>query len=262
MRTKSIRIITVIWLVGFAFSAEATEDFLIPGVDFSKLDLREGAWCRYLVIDEALGQVDSTEIYVGVPEAVTTVEGPAFWIELSSTVLGAGIEGTEVLKLLVLERITRFSEGDSLGDYVLKLYIRRGARPAEEEDPKEYEDFSMIVPTADSTWVTSPGVPVSTKGGEFTCTKKTRSVQSEREIPTGKIKLVKRARDGYTVWFCSEIPVFRMAKCVIERMRETETIPRITGIPAPGKKESKTAAELTGYGFDAKPILSIDDSNR
>ena len=42
---------------------QAAESFIVPGVDFSNLTLEEGAWCRYLVSDEALGQVDTTEIY-------------------------------------------------------------------------------------------------------------------------------------------------------------------------------------------------------
>jgi len=131
-----------------------------------------------------------------------------------------------------------------------------------EEDPSEREEFSTIVPTADSSWVTAPGVPVSTEGGHFACEKKTRSAQSDQEIPTGRVKLIKKARDDYTVWFCSELPVFRMAKCVIERSRETYTVPRLTGIPASGVKESRTAAELVAYGFDAKPILIVDSNNK
>jgi hypothetical protein len=252
----------LVWLSAISPELVCADDFLVPGVDFSKLDLKTGAWCRYLVVDEALDQIDSTEIYVAIPESEMTPQGRAYWVELRSALVGAAPDESEVLKLLILERITEFSEGDLFGDFVLKLYIKRGAGPVENKDPNEYEQFSTIVPTADSSWVTVSDVPAGTSAGNFTCMKKTRSVQTEQEIPTGKVKLIKKARDDYSVWFCADVPVFRMAKCLIERSRETDTVPRLTGIPASGVKESRTAAELVAYGFDAKPILPTDsDSN-
>ncbi len=242
--------------------SQTSDSFLIPGADFSQLVLEAGGWCRYLVVDEALGQADSTEVYIGIPGSEITERGRAYWVELVSTPLPAVSGGGEVIKLLVLEQITEFSDGDSLGQYVLKLYIKKGAQPIEEKDPESYEDFSLIVPTAEALWESSPGTEVSTKGGAFNCTKKTRSAQSNQEIPTGKIKLIKKSRDDYTVWFCNDVPVFRLVKCVIERSRETDTVPRIAGIPVSGPKYSRTEAELTAFGDDATPILGTGDSTR
>ncbi|UCH82699.1 MAG: hypothetical protein JSW50_09470 [Candidatus Latescibacterota bacterium] len=262
MSTKRFGIAMLLCLSVTAAGTVIADDFLVPGVDFSKLDLRTGAWCRYIVVDEALNQIDSTEVYVAVVDAEDTRQGAAYWVELKSGLIGAGPDDGEALKLLILERITEFSEGDSFGDFVLRLYIKRGANPMAEEDPREHEEFSTIVPTADSSWVTVPNVPIGTPGGEFTCEKKTRSVRTEQEIPTGKIKLIKKARDDYSVWFCADVPVFRMARCVIERSRETDTVPRVTGIPSSGVKESRTAAELVAFGYDAKPMLITDPDSR
>ena len=262
LHTRQFFIMLLIWLSVASPRVVFADDFLVPGVDFSKLVLQKGAWCRYIVVDEALGQIDSTEIYVAIPGGETTPQGQAYWVELKSGQVGAGADESEVLKLLILERITEFYEGDLFGDFVLKLYIKKGARPVDEEDPAEFEEFSTIVPTADSSWVTVSGVSVSTAAGDFTCMKKTRSVRTEQEIPTGKIKLIKKAQDDYTVWFCADVPVFRMAKCLIERSRETDTVPKLAGIPASGVKESWTAAELVAYGFDAKPILPIESDSR
>jgi hypothetical protein len=243
-------------------TAASAENFLIPGADLSQLVLKEGAWCRYLVIDEALGQTDSTVVYVGVPASEMTQKGGAFWVELASKPKGGGEEDGEVLKLLVLEAISGLSQGDSVGAYVLRLYIKKGARPVEEEDPSRYEDFSLIVPTAESSWEISPDVPTEVLGESLTCTKKTRSVREDKEIPTGKLSLVKKARDDYSVWFCDEIPVFRMARCVIERSRHTYTVPRIAGVPVSGEKNSRTTAELVEFGFDAKPVLPHGSPSR
>jgi hypothetical protein len=185
-----------------------------------------------------------------------TKRGQAFWVELASTPLPADSGSGEVIKLLVLEQITDFADGDSLGEYVLKLFIRKGAQPVEEKDPKSYKGLSLIVPSAEELWESSHGVNVVTMGGAFDCTKKTRSVESNQEIPTGNIKLIKKSRDDFDVWFCDEVPVFHLVKCVIERSRETYTVPRITGIPISGPKYSKTRAELTAFGNDAKSILT------
>ena len=243
--------------------AASVEGFLVPGVDFAKLTFREGAWCRYAVVDEALGQVDTTDIYVAIVQGLETPRGDAYWVEIESRLRGASEEDREVMKLLVLERITKFSDGDSLGDYVLELYIKNGLQSPRREDPKKYKDFSLVIPTTDSTWQATESVSVATLAGEFSCTKKHRLHEDIQEIPTGNITLIKRARDDFAVWFADEIPIFHMAKCEILRLRETDTIPRISGIPVAGGKDSRTTAELTGFGFDAKsliPEISMTDS--
>jgi len=262
MRGAALAGLVLAWLAALPRGAAAAENLLVPGAEFSQLALEKGVWCRYLVVDEALGQMDSTEVYVGLPAAEVTPRGRAFWLELLSRPVRGGEEEAQILKLLVLEGITGFSEGDSLEDYVLKLYIKRGARPVEEKDPSGYDDLSLIVPTAETSWATSQNVPAATAAGRFICTQKTRTVANNQEIPTGKTKLIRKSRDDYVVWFCGDIPVFRLVKCEIERARETEIVPPIAGVPVGGKKHSRTTAELTGFGRDAKPILRVDARNR
>lgn len=252
----------LVCLVPLPRTGAAAENLLVPGAEFSQLVLEKGAWCRYVVVDEALGQTDSTEVYVGLPAAEATPRGRAFWLELLSRPLGGGEEEEQILKLLVLEGITGFSEGDSLGDYVLQLYIKKGARPAEEKDPRSYEDLTLVVPTAESSWTTSDGVLAATAAGEFKCTKKTRTVETSQEIPTGKTKLFRKSRDDFTVWFSGEVPVFRLVKCDIERARETEIVPKIAGVPVGGKKQSRTTAVLAAFGRDAKPILRVETRSK
>ncbi|MFQ5511726.1 MAG: hypothetical protein ACE5EO_07755 [Candidatus Krumholzibacteriia bacterium] len=256
-RARRVLITAVLVSIFAAAPAAAVEDFLVPGVDLTALAFEEGAWCRYVVTDEALGQVDSTEVYIGVPAAVETESGRAYWVEIESSPRGAGAEEREIMKLLVLEAISGFANGDSLSHYVLELYIKSGGRPAEAEDPMELTDVSLTSSAGDSSWVTSDTLAVVTAGGKFRCVKKERSLASRREIPTGNIKLIKTARDAYAVWFSTEIPVLHLVKCEIERMRETDTVPRISGIPAGGRKESRTTAEIIAYGHDARTLLPI-----
>jgi hypothetical protein len=258
MKPRTLALLFALFTVVSTGTALADNTFFIPGVDFSKLVLEEGAWCRYRVADEALGLIDSSEIYVGVPSRQVTPEGPAFWVEIETRPVGAGNEDSQVLKLLVLERITRFSVGDSLGDYVVKLYNKSGTHPPREEDPKGSKRFSLVIPTTDSSWAATPDVPTVTAGGRFTCIKKERVVVDDKEVPTGNVTLIKRARDDFKVWFCDDIPVFRLARCEIIRFRETETVPPITGIPASGRKISRTTAELVAFGYDARSILPLE----
>jgi len=235
-----------------------SDSFIVPGVDFSRVSLSVGDWCRYVVVDEALDQTDTTDVYIGVPGRESSPKGPAYWVEIETRLRGAGEDGHEIMRMLVLEDIKRFADGDSLGRYVLRLYIKNGANPPQEEDPTTYEDFSLLTPTADEAWQIAQDVPTTTAAGEFTCTKKDRVARDDREYQTGDIKLVKKARDDYSVWFCEDVPVFHLVRCEIDRIRSTETIPPIAGMPVSGDKKSRTSAELVEFGGGAKPLLPIE----
>jgi hypothetical protein len=262
LRTKSLHLWGIAVLLFFPPPSSASNDFIVPGVDFSHMALTSGAWCRYLIVDEALGQVDSTDVYIGLPSREITPRGPAVWVEIETRVRGGRDEGGELMKFLVLEDIVRSTEGDTLADYVLKLYIKKGFGSAAEEDPGKYENFSLIHTALDSSWTYEAEQPVRTPAGDFSCTMKTKVTCEEQHIPTGTVKIIKKVEDRMTVWSSDTVSIFHMVKCVIERSRETETVPRLRGIPVSGKKESRTTAELTGFGFDAKPVMLVGSSPR
>ncbi|NIO02573.1 MAG: hypothetical protein GTO42_10580 [Candidatus Latescibacteria bacterium] len=208
-------------------------------------------------MDMALGIVDSTEIYIAVPSHCNTPSGGAYWVEIESKPAGAGVEDSELFRLLVSEAITRASPQDSLVDYVLEFYIKKGSDSIKAEEPARLRDFPLG-PNADSEWALVPGVTVSTPAGDFSCEEKSRSIVHEKEIPTGRVKLVEKRNDRWTVWFSQGVPIFHLVRCSIERSKETETVPAIPGIPSSGKRESQTVAELVGFGYDAEPIISVD----
>ena len=261
MRRNLLSIITLVATIGAAGAVSAqqrsADSFIVPGIDFTKTTLDAGAWCRYVVIDEALGEVDTTDVYIGIPEQENSPYGPAYWVEIESHLRGSGPDGREVMRMLVTEEITGLAEGDSLGSFVLKLYIKSGSNPPQEENPKTYRDFSLVTPTSDSSWTIIEGVSQATAAGDFECTLKERSTTNDREFKTGNITLIKKASDDYSVWFCDDVPVFRLVRCEIDRVRRTETKPHIGGMPTPGDQTSRTTAELVEYGFDAAPLLSI-----
>ncbi len=248
--------LSVSWILilapGLSLAEEAS---ILPGVEFSRLTLSVGAWCRYLVVDQALGIDDSTEIYIGIPSQRTISGNEAFWVEIESKLYGRGETEREVRKLLVTGSITEASPGDSLAKYILELYIKKGTSPIRAENPSGLEDLPLRSPTADSSWILVHGVEVSTPAGSFSCTKKERSVTSEKVIPAGRAKLIERTNDHSAVWISDPVPIFHLVRCLIERSRESEMIPDIPGIPVPERRESRTTAELIRYGFDAKPLL-------
>lgn len=239
--------------------APATEEgFIVPGVDFSRLDLTPGTWCRYLVVDKALGIEDSAEVYVAVSSRERVPEGDAYWVEIQSKPYGAGAGEEETYKLLVLGAIRDASPQDTLVHYVVRLYIKKGFEPAKAEDPARLRDFPLGPPTSKSLWIIEPGVTVATPAGDFSCEKKKRSIVTEREIPTGRIKLVEKRNDRWAVWFAEEVPVFHLVRCLIKRSKETKAVPEVPGIPSSGLRESETIAELLGFGNDAKPLVQIE----
>ncbi len=240
-----------------AFAA-AEEGFIVPGVDFSRLAVSPGAWCRYMVVDRALGIEDSTEVYIAIPSRQSYAGGEAFWVEIVSKPVGATSAEREAFKLLISEGITQAAPKDSLVEYVLEFYIQKGHDPIRSEDPARLSDFPVGFPTADSSWNLTRGVNLTTSIGDFSCEKKERSLVYEKEVPAGRIKLLEKRDNRWSVWFSEDVPIFHLVRCFIERSKDTETIPAMPGIPAAGRRESQTAAELIGYGFDAKPTIIIN----
>lgn len=190
---------------------------------------------------------------MAVSATVETEAGDAYWVEVENRLLGDG-GSVDFMKLLVLGNIADFADGDSLGRYVLELYIKNGSHPPQREDPGELDDFSLAIPTTDS-WSATDGVMLNTPAGRFETTRKQRSVDESKRIPAGNVIIIKTARDDFSVWFTDDVPMFHMVKCEIRRFRNTDTEPRISGVPVAGGKDSRTTAELIGFGFDATPIL-------
>jgi hypothetical protein len=234
------------------------DNFFLPGVDVSRIDLIPGAWCRYLVVDKALGINDSTEVYFAVASRAGGSEGDAYWVEIQNMPRGAGSEGAEIYKLLIKGSITQASPQDTLLRYVSRFYIKKGNEPPAAEDPSHLREFSLGPPAPESQWMIESGVTVTTPAGDFLCEKKQLAVAAEKEIPTGRIKLIEKRNDLWTVCFADEVPVFHLVHCRIERCKETKAVPEVPGIPSSGRRESETIVELLGFGFDAEPLVRIE----
>jgi hypothetical protein len=258
-RIKTACVLLACLAVTLPSIAPASEDnFFIPGVDVSRLDFTVGAWCRYLVVDKALGIEDSTEVYFAVTSRELQSEGDAYWVEIQNKSYGAGVDDAELYKLLIRDAIRQASEKDTLVHYVARFYIKKGNEPIAAEDPARLREFSLGPPTSKSQWIIEPGVTATTPAGDFSCEKKKLAVVTENEIPTGRITLIEKRNDRWSVWFAEEVPVFHIARCLIERSRETKTVPEVPGIPTSGRRESETVVELLGFGYEAEPLVQIE----
>jgi hypothetical protein len=239
--------------------AAATEDnYFLPGVDFALIDFAPGAWCRYLVVDKALGIDDSTEVYFAIASCEMGPEGDAYWVEVQNKPRGAGTEEAEIYKLLIDASIKRASSQDTLVRFVSRFYIKKGNEPLAAEDPARLRDFSLGLPTSKSQWIIEPGVTVKTPAGDFSCEKKQLAVVTEKEIPTGRIKLIEKRNDRWAVWIAQEVPVFHIVRCLIERSKQTQAVPEVPGIPSSSRRESETVVELLAFGYDAEPLVRIE----
>jgi hypothetical protein len=63
-------------------------------------------------------------------------------------------------------------------------------------------------------------------------------------------------------WFCDEVPLFRVVKCIVDRSRETKTVPRIASIPVSGKRRSRTTAGFRGLGINTEPVIVAGPGRR
>lgn len=239
-------------------SAAATELLLFPGIALSDARFDVGAWCRYLVIDEALGEVESTTVYVAVTGVEDTPDGGAFWIEVESGFYGAPPSEREATRALISNNIKSIAPDDSLCQFVKKIYIKRGTDAAEPADPASIERYSLSNPTSDSNWVALERTNVDTPLGPISCEVKHLVVEDNREIPMGRVSLFKHDSDAFRVYLSDEVPIFRMVRCEIQRVRDSKTVPRLPGIPDKGREVSSTAVQLIGYGTGAKSLISTD----
>lgn len=236
-----------------AVASDATMDsFLLPGVEVADIDFRVGAWCRYLIVDEAMGEADSTAFYFAVLDRETRPDGEAFWVEVETGPPGAPVSERQLARALVSGAIRDLALGDSLYRYVHELYIRKGNGPVEPADPLELKRLTLAHPTSESDWSRRTGVTVSTPVGEMTCNYRELTVDESREVPTGGVTLFQRSVDRFQVWTAADVPVFNLVRCVIERSRESRTVPPVPGIPQAGPRESRTTAVVVGFGDGAQ----------
>jgi len=236
-------------------SARADEagTLLLPGVDIRDVDFTVGRWCRYLVIDEAMGQTDSSEVYLAVVGRDGTRD--AWWLEIETGPTGQPAAEHDAARFLVDGAVREMTPSDSLYQYVSRLYIRKGRAPVEAGDPRDLTRLTIVNPTSETDWIVTPDVTITTPAGTLTGELRQFENDVSREIPAGNVKLLQRKIDRVKVWRSARIPVFHLIRCEIERVRETRTVPAVKGIPETGPRESRTTSVLVAFGDGAKPLL-------
>jgi len=254
--TSALAIIPLILIL--ALPVAASEVVLLPGVDIREATFVVGSWCRYLVIDEAEGVVDSSELYIAVVGEVSNGDKLSYWVEIESGVSGAVENDRELVKALISNDIKQFQEGDSLYQYIEMMYLRKGVGPVTLGDRRKFQQLSLTAPTSDAGW-SHERASVETPVGPIECNHKALTVEDSREMPSDRMTIVKTSSDVFDVWSAQQVPVFHLVRCVIERSRETRTRPRIPGIPELGPRLSRTTSMLMSYGSDARPLIAVEE---
>ncbi len=229
---------------------------LLPGIDIRSVDFMDGAWCRYIVVDEAAGVMDSSEVYIAILSRTKPPKGDGYWLEIASGPVGAGASERDVARVLVDERVKTMAEGDSLYRYVSRYYIKKGNGPVEAGDVHDLKKLTIVSPTSDRDWVVTPQTSVSTPAGTFASETRRFEKTESNETVSGRVKIVLRRTDKVEVSTSPKVPVFHLARCVVERERESKTIPAVRGIPESGPRRSRTTSVLVAYGNGAKPLIS------
>lgn len=225
------------------------ESLILPGIDLSEADLHVGNWVRYLVIDEAEGIADTTTVTF----AVTGEKDGAYWLEIENRPHRDGGE-PDVLRVLVDSAITTYAYGDSLYRYIREIYTRKGLEAEKAGDPLSARRLTLARPASEEGWVLTSEVTLQTQAGSVVCELREMTVVDRREVPAGRVKVVRNHEDRFRVWSSDTIPVFHLTKCVIDRVRESRTIPAVQGIPDAGPRTSKTTSVVIAFGHDATPV--------
>jgi hypothetical protein len=235
----------------------AIQSVLLPGIDIRSVDFAVGAWCRYRVVDDAMGEADSTEVTIAIVGREKAAGASAYWLEIENRPVRGTDDQADYSRALVDERIRSMAPDDSLYRYVLKLYTKKGHGPVEPGDPRDLKGFAIVSPTSESDWKIIPHSGVSTELGDIDCESRSFTTEETRDIPAGHVTIRQHRSDRVQVWMSPKIPIFHLVKCEIERMRESQTVPPVRGIPPSGPRRSLTTSEIEASGSDARPHVVI-----
>jgi hypothetical protein len=238
--------------------AADTNSFLLPGLDMRSIEFKVGAWCRYRVLDEAMGETDTTIVYLAVVGHEKTASGgSAYWLEVESLVPGRSDSERDVARALVDERIHSMAEGDSLHHYISRFYTMKGHEAAQKGDPADLRRLTLVSPASAADWKTEPNRSLETPGGKFVCEYRTFDRAESREVPSGRVVLKQKRTDHVEVYTAPSVPLFHLVKSEIDRTRESRTVPAVKGIPETGPRQSRTTSVLVAHGTGAKPIIPL-----
>lgn len=241
--------------VGTARAADA-ESLLLPGIDIRSIEFKVGAWCRYRVVDEAMGQADTSEVMLAIVGRESTPDGPAYWLEVETAPLGGSDDERDFSRVLVDDRVRTMAAGDSVYHFVRRFYVKKGKGPVEAGNPKDLKRLTVVSPASRSDWKVTPGRRIKTTAGDIDCELRQFKTDESRDVPAGRIVIRQRRVDGVQVWVSPAIPVFHLARCEIERLRESKAVPPMRGVPDSGPRTSRTTSEIVSYGTGAKARLS------
>lgn len=251
-------LLIVVSAVVLPVQAADGDSFLLPGIDMRSIEFTVGAWCRYQVIDEAMGDTDTTVVYLAVVgKEKTHSGGNAYWLEVESRVPGRDDSGRDVARALVDEHIHSMAEGDSLHQYISRFYTMKGHEPAQKGNPADLHRLTRVSPAAASDWKTEAGRPLQTPAGKFTCEHRVFDNSESRDMPSGRVVIKQKRTDHVEIYLAPSVPLFHLVKSEIDRTRESRTVPAVKGIPETGPRRSRTTSVLVAHGTGAKPIIKI-----
>jgi len=240
-------LLTTLWNAADA-GAEDIDTYLLPGVDIRSADFRAGAWCRYYVIDEADGFSDTSEVYVAVTGSEKIGSKTSWWLRFETKPMRGDTESTDRTRILIDDDIRTLARGDSLYHYVRKFFVQRGTGAVESGDHRDLERLTLSSPASDRRWTHHPEESIATPAGAVDGTRNELDVSQTRRRPSGRVTVIQKRHDHYTVWSSPAVPIFHLARGVIDRSRESITSPHIPGIPNSGVRVSKVITELIAYG--------------
>ncbi len=213
-------------------------------------------WCRYIVVDEGMGLVDSSSVYIAIVGREDTPNGPAYWLEIENGRFGSAADDRDLARALIDADVRTMADTDSLYRFVSRYYIRKGRGPVETGDVHDLKRLTIVSPNSDRDWIVTPNTSTITQAGTFVCESRRFERVESNEVPSGRVRIVQERTDRVQVWTSPKIPVFHLAQCIVERERESKTIPPVRGVPVSGPRRSRTTSTVVAFGSGAKSLAS------
>jgi len=194
-------------------------DFILPGLFLDSLSVRESCSVRYLVVNEAFGEKDSTELMIDYdPHSGDLPE-----IRILSMPLAGGQEDTFLVRISFKRLPENIHSPDEFRDCIEEILFKSGDQPlrhpTEEELKKVGFNELFSKPGFNEGPVSMKGELVKTSLGDFKCKVREFKRVTKKKVRLGGIDALKMDEIHVTLWKSVEIPIFNLVKSRIERRR-------------------------------------------
>ncbi len=230
-----------------AEAAVSNTDFLIPGLDFSRVSFKRGAAIEYLVISEAYGVRDSSKVRMSVLRS----NDDLVKLEIISSAWSSRSEEALFLRILFSDSLKEAESEEELYSFIISVEVRKGDEPfrkATEEEIKDFELGDLFLKSGEAEREELENELVSTPAGDFHCEVYRHRREKMERVNLGGNDALRLERETSFLYLSGEVPISGLVRS--ETARESRTELDIPGIPDGTSRSKKTYLESILIDFE------------